>query len=110
MGVLSIAFLLFASPTFAGTLNLPRTGQTKCYDSSGIEIPCAGTGQDGEIQAGMRKKYHIKPGTEMQIMEYGGIIYLIPPVDNPVKTACGILPSQPSLAKQLLKERKSEFK
>ena len=62
------------------------------------------------IPAGMRKKYHIIPGTEMQIMEYGGIIYLIPPVDSPVKTACGILPSQPSLSKQLLKERKSEFK
>ena len=62
------------------------------------------------IPAEMRRKYHIEPGTEMQIVEYGGILYLIPPVDNPVKTACGILPSQPSLAKQLLKERKSEFK
>jgi AbrB family looped-hinge helix DNA binding protein len=62
------------------------------------------------IPAGMRKKYHIKPGTEMQIVEYGGIIYLIPPVDNPIKAACGILPSQTSLAKRLLRERKSQFK
>lgn len=62
------------------------------------------------IPAEMRRKYHIEPGTEMQIMEYGGIIYLIPPVDNPVKAACGLLPSQPSLAKQLLKERESQFK
>ena len=61
------------------------------------------------IPAAMRKKYHIEPGTEMQIMEYGGIIYLVPPVDNPIKAACGILPSQPSLAKRLLKERKKEF-
>ena len=35
------------------TINLPQTGQTKCYDSSGIEINCAGTGQDGESQAGV---------------------------------------------------------
>ncbi|MBI5756026.1 MAG: SBBP repeat-containing protein [Nitrospirae bacterium] len=32
---------------------LPRTGQTICYDSAGAVIPCAGTGQDGEVQAGM---------------------------------------------------------
>jgi hypothetical protein len=28
------------------------TGQTVCYDSVGAVIPCAGTGQDGEYQAG----------------------------------------------------------
>ncbi len=34
-------------------LELPRTGQTTCYDTAGTMIPCAGTGQDGEIQAGV---------------------------------------------------------
>jgi len=62
------------------------------------------------IPAAMRRKYHIEPGTEMQIMEHGGIIYLIPPVDNPIKAACGMSPTKPSLAKQLLKERESQFK
>jgi hypothetical protein len=32
---------------------LPKTGQTKCYNSSGSEISCSGTGQDGDIQAGV---------------------------------------------------------
>ncbi len=32
---------------------LPKTGQTKCYDTGGAEISCAGTGQDGDIQAGV---------------------------------------------------------
>ncbi len=40
-----------------GTTTLPaklwQTGQTRCYDSSGAEIVCSGTGQDGDIQAGM---------------------------------------------------------
>ncbi len=62
------------------------------------------------IPAEMRKKYHIDPGTEMQIMEYGGIIYLIPPVADPVKAAQGSLPSRPSLAGQLLRERRSDYK
>jgi hypothetical protein len=39
--------------SFAGTIQLPQTGQANCYDSSGIEVDCAGTGQDGEIHAGV---------------------------------------------------------
>jgi len=62
------------------------------------------------IPAGIRKRYHIEPGTEMQIMEYGGIIYLIPPVEDPIKAASGILPSKPSLSERLLRERRREFK
>jgi AbrB family looped-hinge helix DNA binding protein len=62
------------------------------------------------IPAEIRKRHHIEPGTEMQIMEYGGIIYLIPPVADPVKAACGVLPPGPSLSGRLLKERKADFK
>jgi AbrB family looped-hinge helix DNA binding protein len=62
------------------------------------------------IPAEMRKRYHIEPGTEIQIMEYGGIIYLIPPVEDPVKAACGVVPTEPSLSEKLIKERKREFR
>ena len=62
------------------------------------------------IPAELRKRLNIKPGTEMQIMEYSGIIYIIPPVEDPIKAACGLLPSKPSLSEKLLKERKSEFR
>ena len=62
------------------------------------------------IPSDIRKRYRIEPGTEMQIMEYGGIIYLIPPVQDPIKAACGILPLKPSLSERLLRERRKEFK
>lgn len=62
------------------------------------------------IPVHIRKKYHIEPGSELQIMEYGGLIYLIPPVDDPVQAACGMLPKKPSLTDQLLKERQGEFR
>ncbi len=62
------------------------------------------------IPAEIRKKYHIEPGTEIQVMEYGGIIYLIPPVEDPIKAACGVLPSEPSLSEKLIEERKREFR
>jgi len=32
---------------------LPVTGQKKCYDAGGNEIPCRGTGQDGDLQVGL---------------------------------------------------------
>jgi len=50
---LSFLFVFLTSNAFAGTVNLPQTGQTTCYDTAGSVIPCAGTGQDGEIQAGV---------------------------------------------------------
>jgi AbrB family looped-hinge helix DNA binding protein len=62
------------------------------------------------IPAAIRKKYHIEPGTEMQVMEYGGIIYLIPPVEDPIKAACGLLPPTPSLSEKLLREQEGEFR
>jgi hypothetical protein len=33
-------------------MQLPRTGQTTCYDTSGAVVACAGTGQDGDELAG----------------------------------------------------------
>ena len=56
MAILFIAgfFLFFASaPVHSGTIALPQTGQTVCYDSIGDIIPCLGTGQDGDILAGV---------------------------------------------------------
>jgi len=32
---------------------LPKTGQTSCFDDTGTVIDCTGTGQDGDIQAGI---------------------------------------------------------
>jgi hypothetical protein len=61
--LITALFLLFVSvilslpkDAFAGVIQLPQTGQTKCYDSAGIEIVCSGTGQDGEIRAGNFKE------------------------------------------------------
>jgi hypothetical protein len=39
--------------SFAATVDLPKTGQTTCYNDDGTGIDCSGTGQDGEIQAGV---------------------------------------------------------
>lgn len=51
--IIALLILLVPCMAFAGTVNLPRTGQTKCWDTNGVQIPCAGTGQDGELQMGV---------------------------------------------------------
>ncbi|MDD2856851.1 MAG: hypothetical protein PHU01_15130, partial [Desulfuromonadaceae bacterium] len=32
---------------------VPDGGQAKCYDTAGLEIACAGTGQAGELRSGV---------------------------------------------------------
>ena len=62
------------------------------------------------IPADLRKKYRIEPGKKLHLMEYGGILYIIPPAQDPVKEAAGILPKAPSLSKKLRESRKGDFK
>ena len=51
---INLGFLLLAyEGQTQGVISLPWTGQSKCYDSSGTEISCTGTGQDGELQVGV---------------------------------------------------------
>ncbi|MBF0565047.1 MAG: DUF1566 domain-containing protein [Nitrospirae bacterium] len=44
---------MISEKSMVSTINLPQTGQTTCYDSDGNKIACAGTGQDGDIKAGV---------------------------------------------------------
>lgn len=51
--VLTAALLLSCAAALSYAYKLPDTGRTKCYDSSGTEITCSGTGQYGDKRAGM---------------------------------------------------------
>ena len=61
------------------------------------------------IPAAIRKKYSIQPGCEIQVFEYGNLIYLVPPSKDPIEEAMGCLPSTPSLSEEMLKERRKDF-
>ena len=62
------------------------------------------------IPAALRKKYAIRPGNQVQIFEYGRLIYIVPHTDDPVHDAKGCLPAKPSLSEELLADRQSERK
>ena len=49
----STSSLIVTVPPTSGVIQLPKTGQTTCYDTDGNVIDCTVTGQDGEIQAGV---------------------------------------------------------
>lgn len=60
------------------------------------------------IPAELRKKYNLLPGTEVIIVDYGGVLSIIPTLKHPVKQGRGSLKGLPSLTKDLLKERAQE--
>jgi hypothetical protein len=57
--ILTMGAILMCTATFAfsATISLPQTGQRLCFDTSGYEIDCDGTGQDGEHKKGSAWPY-----------------------------------------------------
>lgn len=62
------------------------------------------------IPAELRRKYNLTPGTEVVIVDYGGVLAIIPAMRDPIKQGRGLLKDLPSLTKDLLKERQKERK
>ena len=60
------------------------------------------------IPADLRKKYNLTPGTEVLIVDYGGVLAIVPAMKDPVKQGYGMLKGGPSLTQALLKERAAE--
>ena len=61
------------------------------------------------IPAELRKKYHLTPGTEVVLVDYGGVLSIIPARTDPIKHGRGLLKALPSLSEDLLKERAAEL-
>ena len=62
------------------------------------------------IPAEMRKKYNLIPGSEVMIVDYGGVLALVPAFKNPVEKGYGLLKGGASLTDTLKKDRGLEKK
>ena len=62
------------------------------------------------IPAELRKKYRLVPGTKVVIVDYGGVLAIIPAMKDPIRQGRGSLKGGPSLTKVLLKEHATERK
>jgi AbrB family looped-hinge helix DNA binding protein len=60
------------------------------------------------IPAGLRKKYNLYSGRRVALVDYGGVLAIVPAMADPVEEAAGILKGGPSLVEALLAERGQE--
>ncbi len=58
----------------------------------------------------LRERYMLKKGDQVHIIDYGGVISIVPTSDAPIKKALGILKGDRSLLKELLKSRQQDAK
>ena len=62
------------------------------------------------IPAAYRKRYQVHPGSQVEIVDYGGGMSLVPVLDRPLRDAQGLLKPRRSLTSALLQERAKERK
>lgn len=60
------------------------------------------------IPAELRRKYGLKPKSEVKVVDYGGVLALVPLKENPVKEGAGLLSGDSSLTETLLEEHRKE--
>ena len=60
------------------------------------------------IPAELRKKYDLRPGVEVQVVDYGGVLALVPQLARPVEQAAGMLRGRTSLTRALLSQRRAD--
>jgi AbrB family looped-hinge helix DNA binding protein len=60
------------------------------------------------IPAEMRKKYNLVPGAEVVIVDYGGVLAIVPVPKDPIKAGRGFLKGKPSMINDLKRERELE--
>ena len=60
------------------------------------------------IPAAMREKYGLKPGADLQVVDYGGVLAIVPTFKNPIKDGAGMLKGGKSLTKAVVVEHRKE--
>lgn len=57
----------------------------------------------------IRQRYGIKPGDQVQIVDHGGRIAIVPSLNDPIRQSRGLLKGMPSLTDALLEERRQDL-
>ena len=57
----------------------------------------------------IRKRYGLKKGDKVHMIDYGGVVALVPASRDPIAEGHGMLKGGPSLTKELLEERHWEL-
>jgi len=60
------------------------------------------------IPGSIRKRYGLKKGDQVNIIDYGNIISIVPLSTDPIKESAGLLKGGPSLTRDLIEQRKRD--
>ena len=60
------------------------------------------------IPAALRKKYGLEPGADLHVVDYGGVLSIIPVSEDPIKTGAGMLKDTDSLTEAIVDEHCQE--
>jgi AbrB family looped-hinge helix DNA binding protein len=60
------------------------------------------------IPADLRKKYKLHPGAQVSVVDYGGVLALVPAMAKPIRQTAGMPKGRTSLTRALLREHRSE--
>jgi AbrB family looped-hinge helix DNA binding protein len=61
------------------------------------------------IPAALRKKYGLKPGANVQVVDYGGALALVPTYQDPITSGAGLLKGDDSLTAAIVAEHRREL-
>jgi AbrB family looped-hinge helix DNA binding protein len=61
------------------------------------------------IPASLRKKYGLKPGANLQVVDYGGVLAIVPTFKDPVKQGAGMLKGEDSLTQAVVQDHRQEL-
>lgn len=56
----------------------------------------------------LRERYGLKKGDRVHIIDYGGVISIVPGSETPIKNAMGMLKGKTSVVKALIKSRQED--
>ena len=56
----------------------------------------------------LRERYGLKKGDRVHVIDYGGVISIVPASESPIKNSLGILKGKTSLVKELAKTRRED--
>jgi AbrB family looped-hinge helix DNA binding protein len=60
------------------------------------------------IPAELRRRYNLRPGAQVSVVDYGGVLALVPTLNKPVRQAAGMLKGSKSLTRALLADHRRE--
>lgn len=60
------------------------------------------------IPAALRERYGLKPGSVVRVVDYGGVLSIVPEFQDPVAAGAGLLKDGDSLAQYAVEEHRRE--